>query len=768
MSVDDNFELAQRDSNLPGLPLVLDPSRVQQLLTAQSSIGPADRVELVYIRYKPGRRALSLMQVIEPSGKRRPLVVNACDTAGWNKSVALHGQDGHTSSLLQAESKCVIDWFPRDRYLRQAAKLFEPTKTAKILERVIGKRSGEPWELSTLAYKPRRRLVVKASSKSTTLTLKCYSAKDFAAAENIIRHVADAQIADCSPCVVGTSERYAMIASSWIEGETLTGELSGSSVRLDLYSKVGKLLAHWHDGARRALPTITHHHPAFSRATLLQLAKDIVWLIPDIERSLALLLSRIDGHIASFEHGSDVIHGDFYAKQIIAQGESLQLIDFDEVGRGHRYQDLGTFVGNLVWNNVRCSTGDCSPDAAIQAFVSAYEREMGAMDWPLFQTSVVAGILRTVPHAFRRGLPEWSNKMRAIFQMAWDWCPQGSRAGQYAASVSSVPRVHTDAESSEVAPYVDAVCIDENWQKAQSLTPQISACRVMSARLLRHKPGKRLLVEYVLKHANGRIDHVLGKARLNKSIDQRVLRLHDDLQGRLATGSHTPRALGTLPALSMWFQDKIGGVDVEPSSPASTHYAVGQALASLHTSAVSIARTHTVQDELDVLNGQFEQWLMPSALFAHRSQELLSLCREMASQLSPVDETIIHRDFYFDQVLSTRQGTCLLDLDLASMGPPELDVGNYLAHLDEFGLRNNIAQECARASDAFLSGYVANRPWLQAANVSIWRLLSLARLVAISQRITARAPRTSSLLDHCRKRCQAYLREKRRRVAENH
>ncbi len=26
MSVDDNFELAQRDSNLPGLPLVLDPA----------------------------------------------------------------------------------------------------------------------------------------------------------------------------------------------------------------------------------------------------------------------------------------------------------------------------------------------------------------------------------------------------------------------------------------------------------------------------------------------------------------------------------------------------------------------------------------------------------------------------------------------------------------------------------------------------------------------------------------------------------------------
>ncbi len=176
MSVDDNFELAQRDSNLPALPLVLDPAS-STIAHCPEVHWPADRVELVYIRYKPGRRALSLMQVIEPSGKRRPLVVNACDTAGWNKSVALHGQDGHTSSLLQAESKCVIDWFPTDRYLRQAAKLFEPTKTAKILERVIGKKSGEPWELSTLAYKPRRRLVVKASSKSTTLTLKCYSAK---------------------------------------------------------------------------------------------------------------------------------------------------------------------------------------------------------------------------------------------------------------------------------------------------------------------------------------------------------------------------------------------------------------------------------------------------------------------------------------------------------------------------------------------------------------------------------------------------------------
>lgn len=742
MSTADNIDLARREASLPGLSLVLDPNRVQDLLRSQQAIDPTDRVELIYIRYKPGRRALSLMQVVESTGGLRPLVVNACDAAGWNKLLSIN-RDDHLSSLQLDDSKCTIDWFPNDRRLRQAAKLFEPVKTAKILERVVGDRPREPWDLSMLAYKPHRRLVVKATSESRALALKCYTANDYSNAHNTILHVAQARIEGCSPCVLGSSERYSMIASAWIDGEVLSGDLTASSAWQNLFPNAGSLLARWHTEALRSLPMINHQHTAFSNNCLMRLAEDIVWLMPEIKDELLKLLSEIDGPLHAFACGRDVIHGDFYSKQIIVRGDSLHLIDFDEVGRGHCYQDLGTFVGKLYWNAVRTAADVSQLKPAIDAFVGGYEQQMGRLDWSLFQTSVVVGILRSMPHAFRRGLTDWRSKMRQMFEFAREWCPTASQP------VGTV-RFNAQSDDSETAPYLDTDWINQHWKKDATLAEPITDAHVVSAQLLRHKPGKRLLVEYSLQRVDGQTEQVIGKVRLKKRIDQRVMQLYKDLQILGSSGVRVPEFLGTLPHIHLWLQEKILGSEIQPISPLAIHRAVGQALAEMHCSKLEIERSHSIQDELAVLCQQFEHWLYPEAEYSRQSEGLLNSCFQAVDSLVPVENTIIHRDFYFDQVLSSRDGIALLDFDLATMGPPELDVGNYLAHLDEFAIRNSAEQQCSQAGEAFLEGYAENRPCLQHSNVNVWRYLSLARLVAISRRIPSRMHFTRALLELCR------------------
>lgn len=753
MSAADNSDLARRETSVPGLSLVLDPKRVQDMLRSCQAIDSSDHVELVYIRYKPGRRALSLMQVVEPSGRQRPLVVNACDAAGWNKLDSIKREDAHQPSLKLADLKSTIDWFPRDRRLRQAAKLFEPAKTTKILSRVVGERPHEPWALSILAYKPHRRLVVKATSESTSLALKCYTTKDYLNAYHQICHVTQARIKGCSPCVLGASNRYSMIASAWIDGDVLSGDLDISSIWQRQFPNVGSLLARWHTDAGRSLPMITNQHTAFSRRSLIRLAEDIVWLMPEIEDSLSKLLSKIDGTIDSLANGRDLIHGDFYSKQIIVQGDNMHLIDFDEVGRGHCYQDLGTFVGKLYWNTVR-NAADITPVMpAVEAFISGYERQAGTLDWPLFQTSVVAGILRSMPHAFRRGLAEWRSKMRQMFEFAREWCPKVSKpSSQSTLSEVGKLRFSTRHDGAAIAPYLDTHWIDQHWDNDAALIARIAGAHVVRAQLLRHKPGKRLLVEYSLQGVDEQIEQVIGKVRLNKRFDQKVIQLHDDLQVLHSSGVRVPHVVGTLPKINLWLQEKISGHTVTPDSPLEIHRAVGQALAELHCSKLKIERSHTIQDELAVLRKQFEQWLYPVSEYSCKSESLLHSCLKLVDDLIPGDSTIIHRDFYFDQVLSSRDGIALLDFDLATMGPPELDVGNYLAHLDELAMRNHMEQDCCRAGEAFLAGYVERRPWLQHSNVEIWRYLSLARLVAISRRIANRADFTSRLLEICRSR----------------
>ena len=45
--------------------------------------------------------------------------------------------------------------------------------------------------------------------------------------------------------------------------------------------------------------------------------------------------------------------------------------------------------------------------------------------------------------------------------------------------------------------------------------------------------------------------------------------------------------------------------------------------------------------------------------------------------------TLVHRDFYHDQLLFDAERTWILDLDCAARGDAAMDVGNFVAHLVE-------------------------------------------------------------------------------------
>lgn len=111
----------------------------------------------------------------------------------------------------------------------------------------------------------------------------------------------------------------------------------------------------------------------------------------------------------------------------------------------------------------------------------------------------------------------------------------------------------------------------------------------------------------------------------------------------------------------------------------------------------------------------------PAGLAAHTpAEELRTLERQLAGSPPTVRQAVMteartlaepwpcttaaHRDLYEDQVVLHGHGVGLIDLDDAAIGPPELDVGNLLAHLDLHGLRH---QDSAAqyAASAFLDGY---------------------------------------------------------------
>jgi aminoglycoside phosphotransferase (APT) family kinase protein len=72
----------------------------------------------------------------------------------------------------------------------------------------------------------------------------------------------------------------------------------------------------------------------------------------------------------------------------------------------------------------------------------------------------------------------------------------------------------------------------------------------------------------------------------------------------------------------------------------------------------------------------------------------------------------------------------LIDVDDAALGPPELDVGNLLAHVELFEHRRG--RELAREMQVLLHGYGETGPALDEALLDRCRRLTLLRLACLN------------------------------------
>jgi Ser/Thr protein kinase RdoA (MazF antagonist) len=130
---------------------------------------------------------------------------------------------------------------------------------------------------------------------------------------------------------------------------------------------------------------------------------------------------------------------------------------------------------------------------------------------------------------------------------------------------------------------------------------------------------------------------------------------------------------------------------------------------------------HTLERELQILRAHVEGAPAPIA-----SAVLAALSAFVDGKWAPL--TVVHRDLYEEQVLLGDE-VGLIDLDDAALGPPELDIGNLLAHLILLGLRAR--RDLSPMHAAILDGYASTADALDPALLARCRGLSLLRLACI-------------------------------------
>lgn len=91
--------------------------------------------------------------------------------------------------------------------------------------------------------------------------------------------------------------------------------------------------------------------------------------------------------------------------------------------------------------------------------------------------------------------------------------------------------------------------------------------------------------------------------------------------------------------------------------------------------------------------------------------------------------TVVHRDLYEEQVLAGER-VGLIDVDDAALGPPELDIGNLLAHVELLERRRG--RDLAGEMHALLDGYAEAGPMLDEALLDRCRRLTLLRLACLN------------------------------------
>jgi len=163
-------------------------------------------------------------------------------------------------------------------------------------------------------------------------------------------------------------------------------------------------------------------------------------------------------------------------------------------------------------------------------------------------------------------------------------------------------------------------------------------------------------------------------------------------------------------------------------------------MARLHAANVPTTRQWTLANELEVLTLALAAASAALPQNAQQIDNISHMASELMQQLEPGLTIGIHRDFYPDQVMIYGETVWLLDLDLYAMGDPAMDVANFLAHLDEHGLRHHcdpdaLADQCA----AFVAGYDAVLPGIDRHRVNGLRFISLARHINLSRIIPDRA-----------------------------
>ncbi|AFZ25409.1 phosphotransferase family protein [Cylindrospermum stagnale PCC 7417] len=279
--------------------------------------------------------------------------------------------------------------------------------------------------------------------------------------------------------------------------------------------------------------------------------------------------------------------------------------------------------------------------------------------------------------------------------------------------------------------------------------------------VIRHKPGRRCLIEYELINDYGQKITLIGKVRA-KGIDFNSYELQKSLweagfAGDSIDGISVPEPVGIIPEWQMWLQRKVEGVTATQLLIEKNGFIwaerIAEAAHKLHKTNIPPRCSHTMTDELKILHERIPLVMKQYPQWQGRLERILAECNYLANNTPAPKCCGIHRDFYPDQLIINHQRLYLIDLDLYCEGNPALDIGNFIGHVQEYSLRVFGNLEMLRDFEKSLT-----ERFLQLTDdqfrvaIESYTTLTLVRHIHISTQFSERSHFTEALLNLCEQR----------------
>ena len=270
---------------------------------------------------------------------------------------------------------------------------------------------------------------------------------------------------------------------------------------------------------------------------------------------------------------------------------------------------------------------------------------------------------------------------------------------------------------------------------SRALPVEAGVFDALEAEVLTYKPSRRLTIRYRLHWSTDGAITVYGKSFPN-GVDDQIVEVSEALEEAVTRDQPAalrfPRIVGRVARWNMLLWKGSPGIAVHDLLGAEgAEEAVeiaGQCLGELHRSSIDWPRVHDRRREFETLRSWIKA--VATADVARGGRIYRALQRLMEWEPDEGELVPSHRDFYDKQLLIDGRHGSLLDLETASRAEPELDVANFLAHLE---LRTFQGRELGGRGllQRFTDSYAAHRAELSEERLLWYRASTFLRLACV-------------------------------------